>query len=81
MQKQELTFCPLKLLSLIEDEIVNNSDIRIMKKIINLHLKDGEQSIYDRVKIGCGSSLWKVELSTKELHSKESKDEDKQEQK
>lgn len=45
------------------------------------YLEDGEKSRHNRIEIGGGGSLRKVEGPTKKLHSEKSKDEDEQEQK
>ena len=45
-----------------------------------MYLKDSEQSVNDRIKVGRGCSLWEVELSTEELHPQQREDEDEEEE-
>ena len=45
-------------------------------EVIRYYLEYSQQGTRDGVEIGCWGSVIKIEVTTKQLHSKESKDED-----
>ena len=49
--------------------------------VVILYQKDGEQRVDNRIKVRCWSSFREVQLTSKELHSKQGENEDEEKQK
>ena len=56
-------------------------NVRAWHMVVILYLKDGEQRVDNRIKVRCWSSFREVQLTSKELHSKQGENEDEEKQK